>query len=174
MAKTKEQKKQEIEALLSKITESKGGAFVSYQGLNVSDLTTLRKELREAGVSLTMIKKRLLRIVLDQAGIDYQAADFEDKNISLALSADDEVAPAKILAKFSKNHEVLELQGGILEKAFIGREQVKALANIGSKEELLAKVVGSLTSPLSGMVGVLSGNLRNLVYTLNAIRDSKS
>lgn len=174
MAKTRQQKQKEVEALLEKLQQSKSGALVSYEKLNVADLTNLRKELREAGVSLTMIKKRLLKIVLEKAGLDPNQLDLADKNVSLALSSNDEVAPAKILAKFAKEHESLELQGGILESQIIDKNQIKALANIPSREELLAKMVGSLKSPISGLVGSLSGNLRNLVYTLNAIKEAKS
>ncbi len=174
MAKTREQKQKEVESLLQKLQQSRGGALVSYEKLSVADLTNLRKELREAGVSLTMIKKRLLKIVLEKASLDSEKLDLSDKNVSLALSSDDEVAPAKILAKFAKQHETLELRGGILDNQIIDSEQIKALAKIPSREELLAKLVGSLSSPMSGLVGVLSGNLRNLVYTLNAIKEAKS
>lgn len=174
MAKTRQQKETEVKSLLAKVKTSKGGVFVSYEGLSVADLTNLRKELRAVGISFTMIKKRLLKLVLAQAKIATASLDLKDKNISVALSAVDEVMPARLISQYAQNHEGVELRGGILEKTLLDEDQVKALANIPGREELLAKLVGSLQSPVSGLVGVLSANLRQFVYVLNAIRETKS
>ncbi len=174
MAKTKQRKEQEVQKLVERLKSSKGAVFVSYDSLTVGETTALRQELRAEGVSLTMIKKRLLKIALEQAGITDATVDDHKKNISVAVSETDEVAPAKLLATFAKAHETVELQGGVLESAFIDQAQVTALAKLPSKDELLAKMVGSLKSPLSGMVGVLSGTTRSFVQVLTAIKEQKA
>ncbi|MGB0757828.1 MAG: 50S ribosomal protein L10 [Patescibacteria group bacterium] len=174
MAKTRQQKEQEVQNLISQLTDSKGAVLLSYDGLDVAELTALRSALREEGVTLTMIKKRLLNIVLAEAGIANVEPQDHDQNISIAISSSDEVAPAKVTAQFAKDHDSVSLRGGILEQAYIGADQVKALAKLPSKDELLAKLVGSLNSPLSGLVGVLNGNMREFVHVLNAIKEQKA
>ncbi len=173
MAKTKQQKEQEVEQLVEKIKNSKGAAFVSYEGLTVGDTTDLRRKMRAEGITFTMIKKRLLKIVLEQAGIKNAVVDNHDKNVSVAISATDEVSPAKLIAEFAKDHEAVEFRGGILESVFIDDVQIKALSKLPSKDELLAKLVGSIASPMSGLVGVMSGNIRQFVGVLSAIKDQK-
>jgi len=174
MAKTKQQKEQAVEQLVDKIKGSKGAVIVSYESLTVGDTTNLRRELRNENITLTMIKKRLLKIALEKAGISDAVVDNHDKNVSIAISETDEIAPAKLVANFAKSRETVQLRGGILENAFIDENKVKALAKLPSKEELLAKLVGSLASPMSGLVGVMSGNLRQFVGVLNAIKEQKS
>ncbi len=174
MAKTKQQKEQEIQQLVDRIKSAKGVAFISYEGLTVGDTTALRSELRSQGITLTMIKKRLLKIALEKSGIKDAIIDDHDKNVSVAISGTDEVAPAKLIADFAKAHKTIEFRGGILESAFIDGNQVKALSKLPSKEELLGKLVGSLASPMSGLVGVLNGNIRQFVGVLSAIKDQKA
>ena len=173
MAKTKQQKIDEVKQLVEKIKDSKGAAIVSYEGLTVGDTTELRRTMRAEGVTFTMIKKRLLKIALNEAGIKDAIVDDHDKNVSIAISKTDEVAPAKLIATFAKGRSAVELRGGILENSFINDVQIKALSLLPNKEELLAKLVGSLASPMSGLVGVMSGNMRQLVGVLSAIRDQK-
>ena len=91
----------------------------------------------------------------------------------MAFSAEDPVAPAKILNDFSKDHKALEIKAGILDGKVIALDEVKALAELPSREELLAKLVGSMQAPISGLVNVLQGTIRNFVYTLEAVRQKK-
>jgi large subunit ribosomal protein L10 len=94
--------------------------------------------------------------------------------MALVFSYEDEIAPAKIIAKFKKEFEKkLDFFGGILEGKFITESEMSELASLPSREELYAKVVGSINSPISGFVNALAGNIRNLVYTLSAIKDKK-
>jgi large subunit ribosomal protein L10 len=94
-------------------------------------------------------------------------------NVTVAFGYDDEVAPARIMAKFSKTNEAMEIYGGILEKSFIDSSRVRVLATLPDREDLLAKLVGTINAPVSGFVRVLAGNMRNLVYVLEAIKTSK-
>ena len=145
---------------------------MNYCGLTVSEDTELRKQMREAGVKYMVAKNTFTRIAAKEAGIEGLDGMLEN-NTALAFAAEDPVAPAKIAYEFSKKHEKLEIKGGLLNGAVIGTDEIKALADLPSREELLAKLVGSMQAPISGFVNVLHGTLRNFVYVLDAIRDKK-
>ncbi len=175
MAKTRQQKEEEVKVLTEKLQAAKSVVFVSFSGLTVNQSEELRKSLREQEAELKMAKKRLLKIALEKAGLGTEILEQGiEGNLSLAFGFGDEVAPAQVLVKFAKANEQLSIKGGILEGKFIDDKQIKALASLPSRQELLAKVVGTIQAPVSGFVNVLSGNLRNLVYVLNAIKEAKS
>ena len=172
MAKTKEQKKEALKIVQDKLKDSKSVVFTSDTGSNVKVIEALRKELKENDAEYLVVKKTLLKKATKDMG---ETEQFDDLNGSVALtfSYGDEISGAKILNKYAKSSEVLNLGGGILENSFIMPEMVKKLATLPSREELLAKLVGSINSPLSGLVGVLSGTTRNFVGVLSAIKDTK-
>ncbi len=159
----------ELKDLLS---SSKGAVLVDYCGLTVAEDTELRSKMREAGVKYMVAKNTFIRIAAKEAGIEGLDAYLEH-NTAVAFSAEDPVAPAKILNDFSKNHKALEIKAGILDGKVIALDEVKALAELPSREELLAKLVGSMQAPISGLVNVLQGTIRNFVYTLEAVRQKK-
>lgn len=169
---TKEQKKKLVKELAEKLKDSKATVFSDYKGLSVKDMTALRAELREKGVSMQVLKKTLLTIALKDAGVELDATKFEGQ-IAVAVSPNDEVDAAKIIAKMAKANENLKISGGLLGKNILSEEEVQALAKLPSKEELLAKLVGTLKGPLSGLHSVLSGNLRGLVQVLKAVSEKK-
>lgn len=173
MAKTRQQKEEFIKDFNSKLALAKSIVFVHFDGLKVKEIEELRKLFRAEKVDYVVAKKTLLKKAFTEAGIkNYEPATFE-KEIGVAFGIEDEVAPARIIQKFSKAHEALQAFGGVLEKNYVGKEKVIELSKLPSKEELLAKVVGSLNAPVSGFVNALAGNLRNLVYVLNAVKESK-
>jgi large subunit ribosomal protein L10 len=92
---------------------------------------------------------------------------------ALAISFEDPVAPSKVLSKFAKEYKVLEIKAGIVEGDIVDLEGIKSIANLPSREELVAKVVGGLSSPLYGIVNVLNANIRGLAVALNAIAEKK-
>lgn len=169
---TKSQKKNIVKDLVEKLKDSKAVVFSDYKGLTVKDMTALRKELRNEGVDLKVVKKTLINIALKDAGIDMDAQKMEGQ-IAVAVSARDEVAAAKIIAKIAKANENVKIIGGILGKNALSKEEVVALSKLPSKEELLAKFVGTINAPVSGFVNVLAGNLRGLVQVLKAIGEAK-
>ena len=154
------------------LTSSKGVVLVDYCGLTVAEDTELRSKMREAGVKYMVAKNTFIRIAAQEAGIEGLDAYLEH-NTAVAFSAEDPVAPAKILNDFSKDHKALEIKAGVLDGKVIGRDEVKAVAELPSREELLAKLVGSMQAPISGLVNVLQGTIRNFVYTLEAVRQKK-
>lgn len=170
---TKEQKKQIVASLTEKAKSAKSIVFVDYKGVKVKDATELKKQLREAGVDYLVSRKTLIDIALKNAGIETSVKGLEGQ-VAISFSNEDEVAAAKIIDKFAKTNENVKMLGGALGTQVMSGEEVKALAKIPSKEELLSKLVGSLKSPVSGFVNVLGGNLRGLVYALNAIKDQKA
>lgn len=154
------------------LTSSKGVVLVDYCGLTVAEDTELRSKMREAGVKYMVAKNTFIRIAAQEAGIEGLDAYLEH-NTAVAFSAEDPVAPAKILNDFSKDHKALEIKAGVLDGKVIGLDEVKTVAELPSREELLAKLVGSMQAPISGLVNVLQGTIRNFVYTLEAVRQKK-
>ena len=166
------EKAAKVAELKELLANSQAVVLVNYCGLTVSEDTELRKQMREAGVKYMVAKNTFTRIAAKEAGIEGLDGMLEN-NTALAFAAEDPVAPAKIAYEFSKKHEKLEIKGGLLNGAVIGTDEIKALADLQSREELLAKLVGSMQAPISGFVNVLHGTLRNFVYVLDAIRDKK-
>lgn len=173
MAKTKQQKDVIVADLKEKLARTKAIVFGDYYGLSVGEVETLRRSLRENGGEFVVTKKSLLNVALKDSDIDGVNAKELPGGLGVAFGFEDEVAPAKVLAEFSKEHEAFTLNGGVLEGKFIGNDQVVALAKLPSKDELIAKVVGSIKAPITGFVGVMKGNLRNIVGVLNAIKETK-
>lgn len=166
------EKANKVAELKDLLSSSKGVVLVNYAGLNVADDTDLRKRMREAGIKYLVAKNTFLRIAAQEAGVEGLDAYLEH-NTAVAFSPEDPVAPAKILNTFSKKHEALQLKCGVLSGKVISVEEVKALAELPSREELLAKLVGSMQAQISGAVNVLQGVIRNFVYVVDAVREKK-
>lgn len=166
------EKANKVAELKDLLSSSKGVILVNYAGLNVADDTELRKQMREAGIKYLVAKNTFLRIAAKEAGLEGLDAYLEH-NTAVAFSPEDPVAPAKILNDFSKKHEALQLKCGALDGKVISVEEVKALAELPSREELLAKLLGSMQAPISGAVNVLQGVIRNFVYVVDAVREKK-
>lgn len=162
-------KKEEIlNEIKDKLSRNKLVVFVNYKGLNVKTLESLRRELRKEGIDFKVVKKTLLGLGLKEAGMEKDIKSLEGQ-IGVAIGYKDELIPAKVISKFAKEFEKLKILAGIFENKFVGKDKIVALAEVPSREELLAKLVGSVNSPVSGMVNVLAGNIRGLVQVLNAI-----
>jgi large subunit ribosomal protein L10 len=169
---TKQQKKELVIELSEKIKNSKSAVFVDFKGLKVKDVTDLKKELRKAGVEYIVVRKTLLDIALGNNKVEANVKGMEGQ-IAISISQD-EVTAAKIIEKFAKTNENLKMLGGILGSQVMTEAEVKALAKTPSKEELLAKLVGTLNAPVSGFVNVLAGNIRGLVQVIKAIEEQKA
>lgn len=170
MAQTKEQKKTIINDLAEKLKTAKAVVFSDYKGLIVKDMTALRRELNKEGADLKVAKKTLVNLAFKKAGMEVDVKKMEGQ-LAVAISEKDEVAAAKIIAAASKNNENLKIIGGLLGDKEVSADEVKALAKLPSKEELLAKLVGTINAPVSGFVNVLAGNIRNFVQVLKAISE---
>jgi large subunit ribosomal protein L10 len=162
-----------VEELSKKISQAKSMILTDYKGLNVADMTLLRKQLRESGIEYRVVKNTLARIAAKKVEMD-NLNEFINGSIAIAFGVEDVISPAKILLDFSKNHDALEIKAGMLEGNIINVDRVKYLAEIPPRDVLLAKLFASMKAPLGGLVNVLQGNLRNLVYILNQIKEQKA
>ncbi len=167
------QKKEDVlQELKDKMTQASSMVLVDYRGLTVAEMTALRKELRQTGSELLVSKNTLSLKAAKEVGIEGLNDLFEGP-IAIAYGYEDLVAPAKVLSGFAKEHKALEIKGGYLEGKTLNLEEIKDLANLPSREVLLAKVLGGMQSPMYGFAGCLAGVLRNFVYALEAIRKQK-
>jgi large subunit ribosomal protein L10 len=172
MAKTRQQKQEVIKNIENKIDSSNAIVFSAFDQVTVNEDQKLRSELRKQDVSYEIVKKTLLQKVLQQKEVSGFEENIFNRNISMTAS-EDEVSGAKLVAEFAKDKEGYKIIGGILNNEWVDGEKIEALAKLPSKEELIAKTIGTIKAPLSGFVNVLAGNLRGLVNTLNAIKDQK-
>ncbi len=170
---SKQEKKNIIRELTEALKSAKSVVFSNFQGLATKDSQVLRSSLRKEGTLYQVVKITLLKRALKNAGIDSSKLDL-GVPVSVSISAEDEVTPARILNSFAKSNENLKILGGVLEREFIGLEKVKVLASLPGKQELRQQLVSVVASPLRGFVSVLAGNLIGLVNVLNAIKEAKA
>lgn len=171
---TKNQKIELVKELTERIKAGKSAIFVDFKGLKVKDSTELKKSLRAAGVEFVVVRKTLLDIAIKNAGIEGVSIKGMEGQVAISISNLDEVAAAKIIDTFAKTNENIKMLGGVLGNQILSAAEVKALAKIPSKEQLLGQLVGTLNAPISGFVNVLAGNLRGLVQVLNAVKEQKA
>jgi large subunit ribosomal protein L10 len=174
MAKSREQKEQAVVRLSEKLAHAKSAVFADITGLKVADADELRKSGKTQKIDIVAIKKSLLKLVLKNSNLGEIDTKTFTGSLGVAISEEDEVAAAKMFKNFAATHKTVKFQGGILEGKVISAETVQALADLPSKQELLAKMVGSIKAPITGFVNVLAGNLRGLVTVLDAIKNNKS
>jgi large subunit ribosomal protein L10 len=168
MAKTKQQKEQTIKALKESLDKQKAIVFVDFAGLKVGEMFDLRKKLKAAKANIKVIKKTLINKVFKEKKLELDPSVLKGE-IAVAFGFGDEISPAKISYEFSRQNKNLKILCGFLENEFKTGEQVIELAQLPSREQLLARLVGSISAPASNFVRVLEGNIKGLVYTLNAI-----
>ncbi len=162
-----------IEKLTGQVQSSKSAVVTGYTGLTVEEVTQLRAQLFKANVEYHVVKNNLARLALNKANIN-ALDDLLVGPTAIALAKGDAVAPARVLSKFAKEHAKLVLKGGWMDGRKITVQEIKILANLPSREELLAKMLGSMMSPVTGIVQVLAGPMRKLVYALNAVKEAKA
>jgi large subunit ribosomal protein L10 len=173
MAKTRQEKEQALQILSQDLKDSKSAVFANFQGLKVKESEELRKKCRDLNIKYIASKKTLLKNALKDLNLEVDTKAF-DGGVAVILGKEDEVAPAQIIADFAKKHELVSVFGGMLEGSFIDSKKVIELSKLPSKEQLLAKLVGTINAPVSGFVNVLAGNIRNFVNVLSAIKDTKN
>jgi large subunit ribosomal protein L10 len=155
----------------------KSGSLIvaEYRGLTVEEVTALRVELRKSQSEFHVVKNRILKKAIEQ---DVPAMScIKDKftgPVGVVCVYGDAAQAAKAALEFQKNHPNFVVKGGYMEEASLSAEQLKEIADLPSKEELLARIIGSLVSPHRGLVTVLSGVSRQLVQVINQIKEKKS
>ncbi|PQP84668.1 50S ribosomal protein L10 [Paenibacillus sp. PCH8] len=146
-AKVIQAKQESVDAVTAKLRESVTTVVVDYRGLNVAQVTELRKQLREAGIEFQVLKNSLLRRAAAAAELT-ELNEVLTGPTAIAFSVDDVVAPAKILNDFAKKNDALELKGAVVEGRVIGVEEVKALAELPSRDGLLSMLLSVLQAPV--------------------------
>lgn len=165
----------EKEAIVQELKEQIEGHAITilsqYQGINVEQVTELRNKLRAENVTFKVYKNTLAKRALDELGFS-DAVEFMEGPTVWAF-CEDPVAPAKVLKDFAKGVNAIVMRGGILDGKTVGSDQLRALADLPSRDQLLAQVVGTIAMPLRNLVGALSAVPRNLVNVLDQVRKQK-
>ena len=167
-----EEKQTIVEELADKLARAEVVIATDYKGLNVADINSLRRKLREAGCEYQVVKNTLLV----RAAKDTDSALLEDvfKGPSaIAINFDDPVAPAKVLMEFAKNNNKLEIKAGAMAGRRMDFDDIKALAALPSREALLGQLLSVMNGVPTAFVRVLSGNISNLMNVLQAIKEQK-
>jgi large subunit ribosomal protein L10 len=170
MAITRDKKKALVAEMSEAIAGAKMTVYAQYQGLSVADIQELRNAARAAGVTITVIKNRLVRVAVESIDT-YKNVDTSALTGQLlyAISTEDEVAPAQVLNDFAKTHPALQFVGAFSgEGANLDANDVKALAGLPSKDQLIGQVVAQLLSPVHDVTNALSGNLHALLDGVEA------
>ncbi|GAB2568262.1 50S ribosomal protein L10 [Gracilibacillus alcaliphilus] len=160
MSKVIEQKKQVVAEIAEKFRSSQSTILVDYRGLNVAEVTELRAQLREAGVEFKVYKNTMSRRAVEEAELS-ELNDLLVGPTAIAFS-EDVIAPAKVLSNFAKEHEALEIKGGVVEGSVATLDQIKELASLPNYEGMLSMLLSVLQAPV-----------RNFAYAAKAIAEQK-
>lgn len=169
MAVSKVKKQEILEGLRENIAKQKAIVLVGITGLKVKDLSALRKKLKGVDAKIQVVKKTLASLVLKEKNFDFNEEQFKEE-IAFVFGFGDEILPAKTVYQLSQEKNKIKILGGFFENQFKSKEEMIFLAQLPTREELLAKLVGSISSPISGFINVLGGNIKGLLYILSVIK----
>jgi large subunit ribosomal protein L10 len=170
VALSKEKKADVVEQVAAMLSDSKLVVIARYQGTSVKSLQDLRRQARDQGSSVRIIKNRLVKKAMaNDSRFNETNLDFLSGQLMYAASSSDEVAPARIIADFAKSEPQIELVAGInADGSILGTDDVKLLAALPTRDQLRGQLAGLIAAPLSGFANVLSGNTRGLLNVLSA------
>lgn len=170
---TKQKVREQVAETLSKTS---GVIVAQYSGMTVKDVTDLRVELRKVNAEFRVVKNRIVKKAIEQA--HPEMAPLAEKlkgHVGIIYSYGDIGQIAKTTVDFQKSHaEKFEVKDGHIDNSLVSADDVKEIASLPSKEEMLAKIIGSIVAPHRGLVTVLSGVSRELVQVINQIKEQKS
>jgi large subunit ribosomal protein L10 len=169
MALTRNQKQKIIEDLKEKIEKQKIFFFIDLKGLKVKDLSNLKKKLKKVDSQLKVSKKTLLKLALKEKGVELDIKKLEGE-IASVFGFKDAILPAKTAYQFSLENKNLKILGGYFDGKFRGAEEMITLAQLPTKDELLGRLVGSISAPVSNFVYVLNANIKGLIQVLKQIK----
>ena len=170
MAISKQKKTELIEQYVEQLKDSQGVVLADYRGLSVGDMEDIRKSMRSSGGKFQVVKNRLLALALKE--VDLALPDEWLIGPTAVAFAHDEIPPvAQTLTDAAQNLETLQIKGGLTGTTVIGAEQVKTIANLPSREVLLAQVLGTINAPASQVAGVVASGIRQVLNVLQAYVD---
>ena len=162
-----------VDEIKENLSNAQSVVIIDYRGLTVEEVTQLRNNMRAQGAVYKVLKNTMIKRAADELGIEGLDAMLEGPT-AVAFGIEDAVAPAKVIVDFAKaNKDRITIKGGLLDNKVIGLNQIKYLAELPSKEVLIAKLLGTLNAPITNFVGVLAGVPRAFVCALNAIKEQK-
>jgi large subunit ribosomal protein L10 len=170
LAITKERKQELVESYVEMLSQSQGIIFTDYRGLTVSQMETVRNKLREMNSPYHVSKNTLFKLALSRVGLPVPEEVFSGP-VATGFCYAELPAMAKVLMDFARDFEAFEIKGGLLGNQVMDVEDIKALAALPPREVLLAQVVGGFQAPVSGLVTVLGGIFRGLLYVLQARKE---
>ena len=162
-----------VKDLTDKLSRAKSIYFTDYLGLNVSDVTSLRKKFFDSNVEYLVVKNTLLKIASDQNEISLGDELFSGST-AIAISYDEPVLAAKVIKGFLKDHDLPSIKGILFEGSYLPASDFEKIANLPSKEESLAKIIVMLKCPLQNIVNLLNSPMIKLVNVLNGLKETKS
>jgi len=162
-----------VKELKEKFKKAKSTILVDFRGITVAQATDLRNQLRAEKVEMRVAKNRLVKIALNELGLDPMEKVFKGPT-ALVFGFDDPVSPVKILVKYAKDNAKLKIKAGILEGKPISVETVDLLSKMSSKDEMLSRMLGSLKSPITRVCYGLKSTMSKLVYAVKAVAEQKS
>lgn len=171
---SKDQKDQIVQEVSSLLAESKLTVIAKYQGTSVKGMQELRKNAKDSGSVIKVVKNRLVKIAINNDN-RFKDLDLSEVNGQLmyGFNSKDEVAPAQTIAKFAKTNPNVEFVGALTsDGSFINAKDVKSLADLPSKDQLRGQLIGTIAAPLSGFANVLAGNVRGIINVLSARAES--
>lgn len=166
------QKAEIIEALKEKADRASIAVVTDFKGLKVEELTILRSKLRESGVDYQVVKNTLARIALTDGQHEVLKDSFKE-NCAVAFGYDDPVSCAKVLVDYAKGNKKFLLKSGSLQGTLIDAEGVKELSKLPSREELLAKALGTMNAVPTNFVSLMANVIRGMLNVLNGVKDQK-
>lgn len=170
---TKAFKEQKINHIKENVEKAKVAIVTNYKGLSVDEITELRRALQKEGADYTVTKNTLAKIAFK--GTQYEVlSDVMKESTAVAFGFNDEVSPAKVLAKFIKDKKKCEIIAGALDGQLLNASEVEALAKTPSREELYAKMLGCVNSPVTGIAGAMNAVMSSLVRAIDAVAKQKS
>lgn len=160
-----------IKGLAPELKKATSVVFINYTGLSVTLQQKLKSDLKAIGADMTVVKNTLIKLAGKEAGINEDVLTDEvlSGQTALIMTEGDAVAPIQVLGKFVKENQVPQFKVGIIEGAFQNKEALLKISTLPTKETLYSQVVGSLMSPMYGLVGTLNGNMQKLVYILKEV-----
>lgn len=172
MNKNHESKAQVVAQIKEKLEQSQSAVIIDYRGLTVEEDTELRRQFRQAGVEYKVLKNTMIQRAANELGIT-GLDDHLNGPTAVAFGISDPVAPAKVITEYINKTKKMSVKCGILDGVAIDPARVQALADLPSKEVLVAKMLGSMQSPISGLVSVLGGTVRSLLYAIKAVMEQQ-
>lgn len=169
---TKLEKQKIVEELVTKFNRNTIAFFTDFRGISVTDSNILRRLLRKENTEYAVAKKTLFDRALEQSGMNFKSKSLEGE-IGVAVAYGDQIAPAKILTQFAKQHETFKILAALLGGRILNTKEVGLLAKLPNREIILSQLVGVMQAPIKKLATVLQANIRNVAIVINKVKEQK-